>query len=557
MKNKFISLLLVTAIGSELVAKDLILEQSSTTSASKWKDPSSGMTYNNFGAVSFKFKKNMTSMPPLAKLRAPSINAGCGGVSLDAGFAGFLDLKTIGDELNQAISSVGMGVIVVLLQTMPSIGKAFENVQKLIRKIQSMLQNSCQLTVSALNQNKTIHNAHKAVEDTLHTEEGANWFNNSMKGALDKVDEIDKSLKCSPNDTNCQKFDLDVLFKGSGASGDGKNKKSPSTTVFRAQSNTMAKAIASTLGVGDLGKVKVDTIANIYNNKYSGRTLNLSSEDIQKMQMTVALFGTLSVREKDSLLNGIYLDSSLKPISKEIAKMIAGKKAGISNTIKFTKSVNSLDEIFKFLSGDGATALNPNSISVPMDYKVLSVVFPDNSKKENGGEGNLHVSVTMIKNANYVSTDVTKIYWGGIQKSSYETILHVINPAKYPAANSPIGVYMPQGAHYVKMIRKYAEPKDVEMYADLLAKLNVKYAIENLAKQAKINALRVALDTGDIMSNEAYRQYVKNIDSVVSYIEKRLIDYSGDVAYLNNIDKIFESMKQTALQKQLKRTKSE
>ena len=110
MKNRIITLSLVTSLlVSSINAESLLLEQTGSTSSSSWKDPASGITYQNFGSVNFKFKKNVTSFAPWAKFRAPSIKAGCGGVSLDAGFAAFLDLEAIGKQLEQATASVGMG----------------------------------------------------------------------------------------------------------------------------------------------------------------------------------------------------------------------------------------------------------------------------------------------------------------------------------------------------------------------------------------------------------------------------------------------------------------
>jgi len=177
MKNRIISLSLVATLSLNTTLSALPLTgtgydvgggfTTTTNGASEWKDPLTGMNYYNFGSKHFKFNSATKRYVAWAKVRPPSVNAGCGGVSLDGGFAAFLDLEEIGKQLETAISSVGMGVIVALLQTMPSLAKAFEDVQKLVRKIQQLLQNSCQMTSQYLSNNQTLKDAKDGMESTV------------------------------------------------------------------------------------------------------------------------------------------------------------------------------------------------------------------------------------------------------------------------------------------------------------------------------------------------------------------------------------------------------
>ncbi len=558
MRNKLISLSLICSLLlSNANAGSLILEKSSTTSASEWKDPASGITYNNFGSVNFKFKKNVTSFAPWVKARPPSLNAGCGGVSLDAGFAAFLDLETIGKQLEQATSSIGMGVITVLLQTMPSIAKAFENIQKLIRKLQSMLANACQSTVSLLNSDPQVKKAKDNASSWLSENSGADYFNETMEGATKKVEKWEKMLTCDVSDVACVKNATLVAF---GIADDKKSAEKIAKRETKAIPYKLSNAIVSPYTVADVG-AKKDTLVNVLvNDKFDGHTLNMDADERQYIALRIAIFGTLAVPYADGVDSTQGLNVSTGKMStdatviKELAQAIEkGSARKPSYKLKYYDKINTTAEIVKFLTGDGLTGTNTNSIKVPSDFNYRIVLGAENSTKTGGSEGSLVSRTYLEAKSTYNQANSYTIEWAGIQNASYLTILHELDSITYAAPATPIGVFMPKGSDYLSMVKKYANKKDYPKYADLLAKINVKYAMSELIRSAKREAkLAIAASQTDSIEVD---KYIKVIEDIEKQIQDKFKDYSGDVVYLNNLDQIFDNMKQTTLQKRLNRAK--
>lgn len=555
MKNKIISLSLVALLLiSPFNAGALSFEKTNSTSSSQWKDPMSNMTYTNFGSVSFKFKKNVTSFAPWVKLRPPGISAGCGGISLDAGFAAFLDLETIGKQLEQAISSVGMGVIVVLLQTMPSIAKAFEDVQKLIRKIQSLLQNACQLTVQGLSNSPGVKRAKKNMQDSVNDNAGINAFNGMMEGAAAKVDKVEKALSCPSGDKACFANQVTHFLLGHGKT----DPKPKSTSVATLPSKNLKEAILSIMGKDDLGEVYKDTITNVLkNNKYKNRNLNLSTEARQYIKFKMAMFGFLAIKASNGFNSTDVLKDDGTVDTKKLAMFLETNKTPPSYTVIFTDPIGTPDDIFKFLTGKGITGTKTNSLFIPTKLSIRVGVYGDESTNKAGPSGNLKIFQYLEMDSGYNENDKDELEWSGIENATYTTILHALDEKKYAAPDVPMGVFMPKGNSYVNMIKKYSKKEDYPRYADFLAKINVKYAILGLMREAKREALKIAHDVTSAGNGSAYNEYIKNMEDTIKVVKDRLVDYSGDVIHLNNLDQIFNGMKQESLQRRLKRSRGE
>jgi len=558
MKNKAISLSLVLIMTfSSLSAVVLPLDQSSSTSAASWKDPASGMTYNNFGSVSFKFKKTTTSFAPWMKARAPSISAGCGGISMDGGFASFLDLETIGKQLEQAVSSIGMGVIVVLMQTMPSIAKAFEDIQKLIRKLQSMLANACQSTVALLNSTPAIKESKDKARNWMSENSGASFVNKQMGGALKKVEEWEKMLDCGTG-LECAVSNVKLLLGGANV----KKEEGTETAKAKGVSSKTGNALASIFTVADT-KTKViwkDTIKKVYEErKFEGRVVSISAEYGVYEELKIALFGTLAVPYKDGvdIITGIKdgkLDSDPAAI-KEMAKEIEDGK-GLKPTYKlqYYPAVNNEDDISNFFTGEGLIGTATNVLSIPSDFNIVTIIVPEDTKPDAIG-GSLLSFTYQEAGQNFSDSNTHPLEWAGIQTATYETILNALDSIKYPAPQTPIGVFMPKGDVYVSMIKEYAEAKDYPKYADLLAKINVKYAVQDLVRSARTEA--VASLSADLSDDVAINAYLYTIESRSKAILKKIEDFSGDVAYLNDIDQVFMQLKKTAKEERMLRVRGE
>jgi hypothetical protein len=557
MKNRVISLILVGALTVTSTLQAEMFEQTSSTSYSQWKDPASNITYTNFGSVNFRFKKGVRNFAPWVKLRPPGVKAGCGGVSLDAGFAAFLDLETIGKQLEQAISSVGMGVIVVLIQTMPSIGKAYENIQKLIRKMQSLLQNSCQLTVQGLSNDPWVLDKKKQMEDAVNENEGMQWFNDSMKGAIAKVDAAKSILTCDSTDHKCLENAKNVLSINSPvADKSGNVAKSASTGIDEPIVESINSLYGSITSVP--AKTPSDSISNVFSKKFDTKTFIVDTSDMTAYKLKMAMFGTLAIKagDGDDGLKGLKEDGTIDP--QEAAEATEDSSGGPSYTTIFTPPMNGIPEVTKFLTGVdvNGTAVT-NTIYIPADINYVVKLSCDKSTKDSGcaaGSVSLYHYLQWKDGAS--DSNKIAISWEGIERASYKTILNAVDSSKYPLPANPIGVYMPNGNKFVQMIRDYAKSEDVEKYAEFLAKINVRYAVKALVREAKAEA-------SDMVRGEnrqariALQQYLEYANATEKAVLKSIEDYSGDVEYLNNINQVFDNLKQSTLQRRMKRAKAQ
>lgn len=561
MKNRIISLVLVGTLFTTSTLQAEMFEQTSSTSYSQWKDPASNITYTNFGSVNFKFKKGVRNFAPWIKLRPPGVKAGCGGVSLDAGFAAFLDLETIGKQLEQAISSVGMGVIVVLIQTMPSIGKAYENIQKLVRKMQSLLQNACQLTVQGLSNDPWVKGKKDQMQDAVNNSEGMTWFNDQMEGVTAKVDAAKKILTCDAADHNCIQNAKNILSGESPvADKNGRVSKLASTGINQpivdAVAITATSSFSATKNIPET--VVSDSISNVFSKKFNNNTIVVDDADITAYKIKLAMFGILAIKagDGDDGIKGMNDDGSINP--QEAAEATEDPSGGPTFTTTFEKPISEIPEVVKFLTGvdvNGTAATN--SVYIPADLKYVVKLSSDKSSQDGGNSfGNVSSYHYLQWLENPDMSNKIAVSWEGIERASYETILNAVNSQKYPLPANPIGVYMPNGNKFVKMIKDYARPEDVETYAGFLAKLNVRYAVKALVREAKASATS-AVDGDNKKAVIALQQYLEYVNATEKAILEAIEDYSGDVSYLNNINKVFEDLKQNTLQRRMKRVKGQ
>lgn len=114
------------------------------TSSSIATDPISGATYISGGALEVRFKKS-GSFPPIFSVGAPSLKASCRGISFDAGYAMFMNLERLGQQLSQAGASVAYGILIGLVYSMPGIEQAFTKLNEWSQWLQSFLSDSCSI----------------------------------------------------------------------------------------------------------------------------------------------------------------------------------------------------------------------------------------------------------------------------------------------------------------------------------------------------------------------------------------------------------------------------
>lgn len=149
MKNKNI---LISIIASSILSMNLNAASlwdsnsvfNNVTSSSIATDPISGGTYMSGGAIEVRFKTT-GSFPPIMSFGAPGLKASCSGITFDAGYAVFMNLERLGQQLSQAGASLAYGVLIGLVYTMPGVEQAFTKLNEWSQWLQSFLADSCNI----------------------------------------------------------------------------------------------------------------------------------------------------------------------------------------------------------------------------------------------------------------------------------------------------------------------------------------------------------------------------------------------------------------------------
>jgi len=145
--NKSIAIVLsVTLVSSQVSAmgfSDLV--GTATTRASVWSSPATGEKFFYSGSYEFTFNGGKNYAPWVNTSQAGGINVGCGGISIKGMFMSMIGLDKIKDQLSGAGATLGWGVMLALISSMPIFDQTFKRLRKWGRTIQALLQNACQI----------------------------------------------------------------------------------------------------------------------------------------------------------------------------------------------------------------------------------------------------------------------------------------------------------------------------------------------------------------------------------------------------------------------------
>ena len=103
-----------------------------------------GMGYAVGG--NFFMKLNTQHMnKPLLALTPPSVNMGCGGLSIKGMFMSILGLDDLQALLSNAGATIAWGIMLGLIETLPSISQTFTQIREFVRRLQALLSQGCAL----------------------------------------------------------------------------------------------------------------------------------------------------------------------------------------------------------------------------------------------------------------------------------------------------------------------------------------------------------------------------------------------------------------------------
>jgi len=143
-----ISSLLGISVPSNLLASTIFDDATiSRNKARAWHDDNSGTDNYYSGSVYIRFKSY--DPPPIIKISAPEVQASCSGINIKGMFVSILNLKQLGEMLQNAGASFAWGVAVGLIYSLPGIANAFKMINDWAKRIQQILGNMCQSGIVA------------------------------------------------------------------------------------------------------------------------------------------------------------------------------------------------------------------------------------------------------------------------------------------------------------------------------------------------------------------------------------------------------------------------
>lgn len=362
-------------------ASDLIKDNFmiNTTPAQEWKDVKTGKTYYTGGNGVYKFIRER-SYPTWFDARSPKASISCSGFSYDLGFLGIMDLKGIEEQLSHAGEAFMWGLLTVFKLSTPNLEAIFEYIQKIVRKIQSILRDSCHhgeaLAASFAKDSKI--DVGKYMDDFLLSETPDEVKQHQQNSVTEKIDSFLKGV-----DTFGKEKKNDALASASsGALQDLSNLNSINTPISIidatvrsvAEDTTTERVILDSFGLKkllDQYKVSVggaDKDLIIPSSSTKQRVTNLAFLQLYIGGMplvSVDTYKDVLVQVPDSNANDADYKKQVKDLMVKAMSSTKGKKQ--ERKLVESKRLTA-KEIVNFL-------MNGGTASLP-DYKVITFVMP-------------------------------------------------------------------------------------------------------------------------------------------------------------------------------------
>lgn len=109
----------------------------------------------SFGSGEYRFRNHFSTKPWL-DFEGPRIDAGCNGLSFDLGFSNLLDFDDIGRDIGNAAGAVMYGILIALINSVPTINQIINQIKSIIQYIQNLLRNACNFSQQMATQGLNI-----------------------------------------------------------------------------------------------------------------------------------------------------------------------------------------------------------------------------------------------------------------------------------------------------------------------------------------------------------------------------------------------------------------
>lgn len=104
-----------------------------------------GSTGFSGGSVTFRFNNEMDSYEPWLDLQAPTARFGCNGFDINGGFADFIGVNGIAQQLGSASGALVWGLLVGLVNSMPTLEHIFSKIKAWVDWLQNIVRDSCNI----------------------------------------------------------------------------------------------------------------------------------------------------------------------------------------------------------------------------------------------------------------------------------------------------------------------------------------------------------------------------------------------------------------------------
>lgn len=358
------------------------------TKMSTSTDPISGGKYIHGGAMEVRFKSS-GSFPPIFQIGAPSLRTSCRGISFDMGYAMFMNLERLGQQLSQAGTSLAYGVLIGLIYTMPGVEQAFTKLNEWSQWLQSILADSCNIGTQL----------GKAIGGEL-------WGDVSSK-----FDELTAKIP-SPSehlDTTSELSQriLDVFKKGT----DRQKKDINASVIQRVFSDTRSGPISTY--INSLDKKGEEVVRKAAENSIEIWGL----DSIGLTASSRAIIYLLSSMMDNTAVNEVLIEElgkAIKTSPEKIAELVQefGDNEKTAATINAKNNIPP-EEIIKFLL-NGTDPDNPNTSSIENinELKIALVSL-------NNGQGIKEEYAVLTDNVTAKKTDTFKNFSGYIAESKF------------------------------------------------------------------------------------------------------------------------------------------
>ena len=200
-KRIVIVMVLFSLFSQQIMATglDSVLDGNSvSTSFGTWDSPRTGSRYFYGGSYAFAFKQS-GKYQPFFQGEPPGAKIGCNGFSLSGGFLALLGIDEIKNMLKSSGATLAWGLMMGLEYSMPALKRVFDTLRKWAREIQAIMQNSCNLGKTLMQNHPSLKGIRETISDS-YVGSVDSWIEDNLEGNMGAVDGfIDTGYKYATN----------------------------------------------------------------------------------------------------------------------------------------------------------------------------------------------------------------------------------------------------------------------------------------------------------------------------------------------------------------------